>query len=77
MPAAQSKKSFFKIIQNFQAEYAPAEFTQYESERTGMRVVVVDRQGPKVEGYFALATEIHDDSGARKCAELGGSTIRN
>lgn len=29
-----------------------------------MRVVVVDQKGPKVLGYFALATEIHDDSGA-------------
>ena len=29
-----------------------------------MRVVVVDQEGPKVNGYFALATEIHDDSGA-------------
>lgn len=27
-------------------------------------MVVVDQQGPKVLGYFALATEIHDDSGA-------------
>lgn len=29
-----------------------------------MRVVVVDQQGPKVLGFFTLATEIHDDSGA-------------
>ena len=29
-----------------------------------MRVVMVDQKGPKVYGYFALATEIHDDSGA-------------
>lgn len=29
-----------------------------------MNVVVVDKEGPKVNGYFALATEIHDDSGA-------------
>ena len=29
-----------------------------------MNVVVVDQKGPKVLGYFALATEIHDDSGA-------------
>ncbi|PSN60396.1 zinc metalloprotease-like protein [Corynespora cassiicola Philippines] len=54
----------FKKIQNFRADYAETEFTQYESQRTGMRVVVVDRKGPKVYGYFALATEIHDDSGA-------------
>ena len=29
-----------------------------------MRVVVIDREGPKVNGYFTLATEILDDSGA-------------
>ena len=29
-----------------------------------MHVVVVDRKGPKVQGYFALATEIFDDSGS-------------
>ena len=54
----------FTTIQQFKAEYAPATFSQYESTRTGMRVVVVDQQGPKVYGYFALATEILDDSGA-------------
>lgn len=42
------KTSGFKLIQNFKADYTDAEFTQYESQRTGMRVVVVDRKGPKV-----------------------------
>lgn len=56
----------FKKVQQFKADYAEAEFTQYESQRTGMNVVVVDRKGPKIYGYFALATEIHDDSGARE-----------
>jgi Zn-dependent M16 (insulinase) family peptidase len=64
MPAAPAKKNHFKKLQNFKADYTQAEFTQYESERTGMRVNVCDRKGPKVQGYFALATEIHDDSGA-------------
>ncbi|KAF2733728.1 zinc metalloprotease-like protein [Polyplosphaeria fusca] len=58
------QKSHFKKIQNFRADYTDAEITQYESQRTGMRAVVVDRKGPKVYGYFAVATEIHDDSGA-------------
>jgi hypothetical protein len=58
--------SHFKKIQNFKADYADATFTQYESQRTGLRVVVVDRKGPKVYGNFAVATEIHDDSGSRK-----------
>lgn len=37
---------------------------RYESPRTGLTSIVIDRPGPKVLGYFALATEIHDDSGA-------------
>ncbi len=57
-------KSHFKTIQKFGVEYSPSTLTQYVSERTGMTVVVVDQKGPKVLGFFALATEIHDDSGA-------------
>ena len=55
--------SHFKLLQKFKADYCPSEFSQYESTRTGLRVVVVDQRGPKVYGQFALATEIHDDSG--------------
>ncbi|KAG0124799.1 Metalloenzyme, LuxS/M16 peptidase-like protein [Tuber indicum] len=54
----------FKQITQFKADYAPSVITKYESQRTGMSAVVVDREGPKVLGYFALATEILDDSGA-------------
>ncbi|KAF2185134.1 zinc metalloprotease-like protein [Zopfia rhizophila CBS 207.26] len=64
MGSIDSSSSHFKTIQQFKSDYTEATFTQYESQRTGMRVVVVDRKGPKVYGYFALATEIHDDSGA-------------
>lgn len=56
----------FKIIQQFDVEYAQTKVTQYESQRTGMQVVVVDGKGPMLYGYFALATEVYDDSGARK-----------
>ncbi|KAL8857025.1 MAG: hypothetical protein Q9178_006430 [Gyalolechia marmorata] len=59
----ESKLSF-KTLQKFTPDYAPCTITKYESERTGMSVVVVDREGPKVNGFFTLATEIHDDSGA-------------
>lgn len=61
-PSVQN--SHFKRLQQFKPDYSPSEFTQYESQRTGMRVVVIDQPGPKVNGYFVLATEIHDDSGA-------------
>ncbi|KAF2280714.1 zinc metalloprotease-like protein [Westerdykella ornata] len=57
-------RNHFKKIQNFKPDYTDAEITQYESQRTGMRIVVVDRKGPKLYGYFSVATEIFDDSGA-------------
>jgi len=60
----QTKKTHFRSIQNFKVDYAPVSLAQYVSERTGMQVVVVDQKGPKVNGYFALATEIFDDSGS-------------
>jgi len=65
MLAANTQKSpYWKVVQEFQLGYAPTTITLYESTRTGMRCVVVDQKGPIVNGYFALATEIHDDSGA-------------
>ncbi|RYC81894.1 Uncharacterized protein BFJ63_vAg15213 [Fusarium oxysporum f. sp. narcissi] len=54
----------FRLMQNFTTRYASRTITQYVSDRSGMQVVVVDGQGPIVHGYFALATEIFDDSGA-------------
>ncbi|KAH6845408.1 Metalloenzyme, LuxS/M16 peptidase-like protein [Chaetomium sp. MPI-CAGE-AT-0009] len=54
----------FRKLQSFRTDYAPTTITQYESERSGMRVIVADRKGPKINGYFTLATEIFDDSGA-------------
>ena len=57
-------KTHFKALQKFGMDWSPNVITQYESKRTGMRVVVVDQKGPKILGFFALATEIHDDSGA-------------
>ncbi|KAJ9652020.1 hypothetical protein H2198_008721 [Neophaeococcomyces mojaviensis] len=58
------KSTHFTTIQSFVPDFCPNRITQYESKRTGMRVVVVDGEGPKLHGYFVLATEIHDDSGA-------------
>lgn len=64
MGAAKDRISGFKKVQDFKVDFAPVNITQYESTRTGMRVVVANTKGPKVNGYFVLATEIHDDSGA-------------
>ncbi|KAJ2904317.1 hypothetical protein MKZ38_008376 [Zalerion maritima] len=60
----EMQPSRFRKVQSFKTEYAPAKITRFVSDRSGMQVVVVDRKGPKVNGYFALATEIFDDSGA-------------
>jgi Zn-dependent M16 (insulinase) family peptidase len=60
----QEQKPRFRKVQSFRTNYAPTGITQYESERSGMQVIVADRKGPKVNGYFTLATEIFDDSGA-------------
>ncbi len=54
----------FRKIQSFDTSYAPTTISHYVSERSGMTVVVANRKGPKINGYFTLATEIFDDSGA-------------
>lgn len=61
---APIQKPRFRKVQSFKTDYAPTTITQYESERSGMQVIVADREGPKISGYFTLATEIFDDSGA-------------
>ncbi|KAM7207549.1 Metalloenzyme, LuxS/M16 peptidase-like protein [Naviculisporaceae sp. PSN 640] len=64
MASQIQKQPRFRKVQAFATDYAPAVVTQYESERSGMQVIVADRKGPKINGYFTLATEIFDDSGA-------------
>lgn len=59
----------FRLLQKFKPDYSPSEFTQYESRRTGMSVMVVNQNGPKVFGYFVLATKLHDDSGVAHALE--------
>jgi Zn-dependent M16 (insulinase) family peptidase len=63
MPSPKKVPKFRKV-QSFETDYAPTVITLYESERSGMQVLVADRKGPKINGYFTLATEIFDDSGA-------------
>ncbi|RMZ82009.1 hypothetical protein DV737_g2252, partial [Chaetothyriales sp. CBS 132003] len=63
MGSTAPSTSFRKILQ-FKPDYSPSEITEYQSERTGIRLVVVNQEGPKLFGFFLLATEIHDDSGA-------------
>ncbi|RKF55261.1 Uncharacterized protein OnM2_091020 [Erysiphe neolycopersici] len=65
MPSkASGDKSFFRKTQHFSTDYSPVALSHYVSERTGMQVIIVDKKGPKINGYFTLATEIFDDSGS-------------
>lgn len=49
---------------SFQVDYAPAYITKWRSQRTGLQVTYIDQPSPIVNGYFAVATEIENDSGA-------------
>lgn len=52
----------FKLVASVQAnEKIPV--NQYKSELTGLTVILAEVEGPVVNGYFALATEAHDDDG--------------
>ncbi|ROT43702.1 cytoplasm protein [Sodiomyces alkalinus F11] len=64
MIPAEHPSPRFRKVQSFETDYAPCTVSQYVSERSGMQVIVADRKGPKVNGFFTLATEIFDDSGA-------------
>ncbi|KAK4226228.1 Metalloenzyme, LuxS/M16 peptidase-like protein [Podospora fimiseda] len=61
---SEPQRARFRKVQGFSSDYAPTTITQYVSERSGMQVIVANRKGPKINGYFTLATEIFDDSGA-------------
>ncbi|KAH6972549.1 Metalloenzyme, LuxS/M16 peptidase-like protein [Ilyonectria destructans] len=56
--------SGFRQINDFKPKHAPYTVSQYASNFSGLRVSLVNRKGPKINGYFALATEPIDDSGA-------------
>lgn len=48
----------------FPVEYAPAHITKWRSLRTGLQLTYINQASPVVNGFFAVATEIADDSGA-------------
>lgn len=47
----------------FDVEYAPARISKWRSSRTGLQLTYINQPSPVVNGYFAVATEIEDDSG--------------
>ncbi|XP_045538857.1 uncharacterized protein C05D11.1 [Papilio machaon] len=54
--------SHFKLISTTKAsDVIPV--NKYVSEKTGLKVIIANVEGPVVNGYFCLATEAHDDDG--------------
>ncbi|XP_045458924.1 uncharacterized protein C05D11.1-like [Melitaea cinxia] len=54
--------SHFKLISSTKAsDVIPV--NKYVSEKTGLKVIIADVEGPLVKGFFSLATEAHDDDG--------------
>jgi len=51
-------------VQNVPFARTHIQSSQWLSSKTGMRVTIVHSPGPKVSGFFAVATETLDDSGA-------------
>lgn len=56
-------KSYFELQTSFKVSYAPACVKKWRSTRTGLQVTLIDQASPIVNGYFAVATEILNDSG--------------
>ncbi|CUM65039.1 uncharacterized protein PRCAT00002658001 [Priceomyces carsonii] len=55
--------SFFEKQTSFDVEYAPAHITKWRSQRTGLQVTYIEQESPIINGYFAVATEIENNSG--------------
>ncbi|WVR06565.1 hypothetical protein IAU60_003596 [Kwoniella sp. DSM 27419] len=53
----------FKLLQSFPIEYAPIRLSKWRSDKTGLTVVLGNHQAPITNGYFAIASEIFDDTG--------------
>ncbi|RCK65426.1 hypothetical protein Cantr_01093 [Candida viswanathii] len=57
-------KSPFIKQTSFDVEYAPSHVTKWKSQRTGLQITYINQPSPIVNGYFAVATEIENNSGS-------------
>ncbi|KAK7205681.1 Metalloenzyme, LuxS/M16 peptidase-like protein [Myxozyma melibiosi] len=57
------RSNSLSLIADISPSYCPSRVRKWFSSRTGLQLVLVDQDRPIVEGYFAVATEIEDDSG--------------
>lgn len=55
--------NFDRIVEPFNLDSAPIQIAKWKSRETGLSVVWADVEGPLVNGYFTVATEIFNDSG--------------
>ncbi|KAG8786710.1 hypothetical protein FRC15_010850 [Serendipita sp. 397] len=53
----------FDLLKRVDVGYTPVTVSKWRSRVTGLSVVHIDYEAPIVKGYFAVATEIFDDSG--------------
>lgn len=63
--ASTAPESFgnFDLVKKVKLGFTDVEVSKWRSRVTGLSVVHVDYEAPIVNGYFAVATEIFDDSG--------------
>ncbi|KAH3664171.1 hypothetical protein OGAPHI_004885 [Ogataea philodendri] len=53
----------FELVSSFEVDYAPVSVKKWKSSRTGLELCLIDQECPIVNGWFAVATEIFNDSG--------------
>ncbi|KAG8906618.1 hypothetical protein FRB99_006488 [Tulasnella sp. 403] len=53
----------FDLLKRVQLDHVDIRLEKWRSRKTGLSVVHLDHESPLVDGYFALRTEIFDDSG--------------
>lgn len=56
--------NFNRIVEPFNLDSASIQVAKWKSRETGLTVVWADVEGPLINGYFTVATEIFNDSGA-------------
>lgn len=52
-----------ELLQSYKVEYSPTHINYYRSKRTGLSATLIQQKSPIVNGYFAVASEVHNDSG--------------
>ncbi|KAJ7293661.1 Metalloenzyme, LuxS/M16 peptidase-like protein [Mycena rebaudengoi] len=62
-PLADTKFGNFDLVKRVKLGYTDVQVSKWRSRVTGLSIVHLDYEAPIVNGYFAVATEIFNDSG--------------